>query len=455
MTDKEMPPNNNEPSASSASIAAPSVAPPLPENSMPPSPQPKAERRLWPAGLAIFSAILALITAWGGYQLWIELNQARSGYLRSVETNRTQFTQLQNDVDSKVRTQLEAATGQIKADIANAQQQVRGEAEQKVSSMQQSIAEVEGGFAELRNQLIERIETVEQAQSGQQAMIQQAQLELRQAIADHQLNWAMSEIGYLIAIANDKLQFEQNTEAALTALSQALQRLRELNEPTLSNLRDAVQQDITTLAESPRATAREAIVKLSELTKQTDHLAVSRKIVLPAPASAQSQTVAATNSSLQNTWEKTWGWLKEAANSAWVEVRNLVVIRHNEQAVPPLLPPDQAFFLEQNLRLQLETARLAILRQDDDVYRNLLEEAKAWVTRYFDPQAAPVQQFLADIDNLLEQDLTPPTPELKSLPILGQMQQLTNLSGAIAPAEMPADNNSSTTATDNTENQAP
>src|SRR5258706_4113730 len=45
-------------------------------------------------------------------------------------------------------------------------------------------------------------------------------------------------------------------------------------------------------------------------------------------------------------------------SEVWKEIRQLVVVRKVEAPEPPLLPPQQAWFLRENLKLRLLNARL-------------------------------------------------------------------------------------------------
>ena len=68
----------------------------------------------------------------------------------------------------------------------------------------------------------------------------------------------------------------------------------------------------------------------------------------------------------------------------WDELRQLVVIRQVGSNEAPLLPPPQAYFVRENLRLRLLNARLSLLTRDEAGYREDLRAAQAWIQRYFD-----------------------------------------------------------------------
>src|SRR2546422_343413 len=70
------------------------------------------------------------------------------------------------------------------------------------------------------------------------------------------------------------------------------------------------------------------------------------------------------------------------------------------RADPPLLPPTQAYFLRENLRLRLLNARLSLLMRDEAGYREDMRAAQAWVRRYFDTRSKQTADALAQLKTL-------------------------------------------------------
>ena len=60
---------------------------------------------------------------------------------------------------------------------------------------------------------------------------------------------------------------------------------------------------------------------------------------------------------------------KELPAAMWEDMKKLFIIRDHQGHIKPLLSPEQHFFLTQNLKLQLEQARLALLTGETDVYQ--------------------------------------------------------------------------------------
>jgi uroporphyrin-3 C-methyltransferase len=96
----------------------------------------------------------------------------------------------------------------------------------------------------------------------------------------------------------------------------------------------------------------------------------------------------------------------------WADLRQLVRIRHLERPDPPLLSPSQTWFLRENLRLRLLSARLALLSRDQASFRADLGAAQEWITRYFDVTARPAAAALATLRQLAAGDIVIELPDL-------------------------------------------
>jgi len=61
--------------------------------------------------------------------------------------------------------------------------------------------------------------------------------------------------------------------------------------------------------------------------------------------------------------------LARLSREIWLDMKQLVRIQNMENPDAPLLSPTQAYFLRENLRLRLLSARIALLRHDEVTYK--------------------------------------------------------------------------------------
>jgi uroporphyrin-3 C-methyltransferase len=226
---------------------------------------------------------------------------------------------------------------------------------------------------------------------------QQVALEaLYQELARNRDEWQLAEIEQVLAIAQQQLQLSGNVRAALLALQLAESRLSRSDRPQFLPVRRALTRDIERLKSLPALDVPGLSLSLDRMVASVDALplAFEERLERPAPGSkaAAGKTVPATPAEE--------GFFTRLGGEVWKELRQLVVVRKVESPDPPLLPPQQAYFLRENLKLRLLNARLALLTRDEAGYREDLRVAQAWIQRYFDARSKAGQAALAQLKQL-------------------------------------------------------
>jgi uroporphyrin-III C-methyltransferase len=97
---------------------------------------------------------------------------------------------------------------------------------------------------------------------------------------------------------------------------------------------------------------------------------------------------------------------------AWQDLRQLVRIENLDRPEPPLLAPQQQFFLRENLKLRLLSARFDLLFRDQANFRADLVAADTWLKKYFDTRSKPVQSLQILLKELRATEMTTELPGL-------------------------------------------
>ena len=108
-------------------------------------------------------------------------------------------------------------------------------------------------------------------------------------------------------------------------------------------------------------------------------------------------------------------WWDRSAEAVWNQFKDIVVIRRVRSEAPPLIAIEEEFFLRQNLRLELESMRMALLRGDAQSYQDSYELVRKWTETYFDVQDARVTAFLSQLQALQTVQFNPYLPDLAGL----------------------------------------
>jgi uroporphyrin-3 C-methyltransferase len=218
---------------------------------------------------------------------------------------------------------------------------------------------------------------------------QQLALEaLYQELSRNRDEWQLAEIEQVLAIASQQLQLAGNVRAALLALQLAESRLARADRPQFLPIRRALARDIERLKGLPA-------IDFPTMSSRIDSL-VATVDTLPLAFDERAERSAASKEAA-----KAGGfWTRLGSEEVWSELKQLVTVRRMTATEPPLLPPDQAYFVKQNLRLRLLNARLSLLARDEAGYREDLRAAQAWLREYFDARSKPVADALAQLKQL-------------------------------------------------------
>ena len=320
------------------SIPSPDAAPasPPPE---PPEPPVAAAQRVGSWRFVAIVMVIALL-ALAGWQ-WLE--------------TRRQLYEMRDAMRGEVTSRL--------AEVDAASKEERGARQQlqeQIESLQAKLGAAESRLAEMENQGAALRGMYEDLTRGREESI-------------------LLEVEQALTLAGQQLQLAGNVVAATLALQTADARLAHLDKPRYLPLRNALAKDLGRLKALPQVDVAGISLRLEDIIGRVDKLplrALDRPAADAKPAADAEANVA---------------WWRLAMADAWRQVRGLIRIQRFDREEPPLLAPEQSFFLRENLKLRLLNARLALLARDHDTYRGELNVAQDWLQRYFAADDAVVK----------------------------------------------------------------
>lgn len=228
---------------------------------------------------------------------------------------------------------------------------------------------------------------------------QRAALEaLYQEMSSSRDQTALADVEQMLLIAGQQLQLSANVKAALIAMQHADSRLQRLNRPAFAELRKRISHDIERLRALPA-------IDVPALNQQLDRLVLAAD-TLPLVQDARIQQSAEEQTPRSDSvWQNFW-------NEVWQEMRNLVRIENTQQEALPLLSPTQTFFLRENLKLRLLSARLALLSHDEAGFRREMKIAQGWIKRYFNTKSDETIASLNGVQKLASSRITVDVPDI-------------------------------------------
>ena len=218
--------------------------------------------------------------------------------------------------------------------------------------------------------------------------------------SDSSLDWRLMEIRHLLTAASHRLTLERDVDRALAALQMAAARLEEIPDPRLAPVRGQLAADLDRLQEAAQGPSlADLILSLSDLAKQAAALPLKpvRPAVAPSgPAEAEGPETAS--------------WWRRALRTLRQELKGLVVI--SRSGASAVLLPKEAYFLRQNLRLQIEAARLALLLKNGQQFQVSLGACRDWLREHFDLGDPDARAALAMLDAAAATDLERAVPSV-------------------------------------------
>jgi len=224
-------------------------------------------------------------------------------------------------------------------------------------------------------------------------------------------NWVLAEAEYYMQIANAQLQLAGNPQLAALALRMADERIVQLANPALTDVRRAISDELAALDAMEKPDIAGATLTLASLARVVESLPL----------------IAKTNSGddVQADFDEEASGVTRAWSSVKSAMSSLVKVTPPDQAKLALLSPDAEHFLRNNLALQLQTARLALLRNEQTVFEQTIDDTSALMSQYFDGDSAQVISAQKTLTEIRTNVFTTSIPDIsESLRLLRQFRTL-------------------------------
>lgn len=226
---------------------------------------------------------------------------------------------------------------------------------------------------------------------------QRAALEsLYQEMSSSRDQTALAEVEQMLLIAGQQLQLSANVKAALIAMQQAESRLQR---PAFATLKKRIGQDIEKLRALPDVDVPAINLRLDGVIGVVDSLPLAQDTHI------QPLKSAAGADSAEGPW-------KRFLDEMWQEAKSMVRIENTERQEMPLLSPTQTFFLRENLKLRLLSARMALLTRDQVSFHRDLKTSQEWLKRYFDIKSGDSAQALGTLQKLAASSIVIDMPDI-------------------------------------------
>ncbi len=196
--------------------------------------------------------------------------------------------------------------------------------------------------------------------------------------------WLIDQAAYFLRAANAQANLAGDSRGALKALDIADEHLREAADPRLLSVRRLIASEQAALRTAPVVDTEGLILQLDALAGQIHTLSLRQ-----APAQFRPVNTAAPA-------ELTG--VARALETLRKALLSVISVRRTEAPAAPLATAETGTLVTQGLALELQIARLAVLRGEPQVLRTSLAEARRQLTQYFDTRTGTGASALAALD---------------------------------------------------------
>lgn len=245
------------------------------------------------------------------------------------------------------------------------------------------------------------------------AIGQQAQLErMYRDIAQDGISVVLADVENALSIASQQLLVSGNVRGALVALQDADARLKRINQPEALGLRRLIAGDIERLRSVPNVDVAALALRLDAVAAGLNQLPLVAGLSPAGDQQAAAQSRNAPKGPEGFSFERIASTGREGWRALVGELSQLFRVNRVDSPDAVLLAPEQQYFVRENLRLTLQSARIALLARIEPAYHADLERAIGWLETYYDRHSRPVSNAAASLRQLQATRIAADLPSL-------------------------------------------
>ncbi|WP_017429238.1 uroporphyrinogen-III C-methyltransferase [Vreelandella jeotgali] len=211
-------------------------------------------------------------------------------------------------------------------------------------------------------------------------------------------DWLHAEAAYLLRLANQRLQFEGDVQGAAALLNSADQRLEDADNPALTPVRRRIADEISRLDAVPNVDRTGLYLALDAQQERIRSLHLDQDVEAQKAESDMD--------------EAPEGPFPRQLARFGEELKDLVVVRQHDEGLETLVTPEQEAYLGQSLRLMMEQAQLALLKQEQTLFEGSIDDALELINGYYDTDRPDTQGVISRLEELKQTSIKPELPDI-------------------------------------------
>lgn len=351
------------------------------------------------SGLAALAILLAFVAVVLSTWAWWE---GREGQADPGSNVRDRLDAMQHAVDSQAQDlvalgeRLEAAPDGGDSVDAAALRRLEAEQRSSVQALRQEL-EIQQSHSRALQQAIEALQA--RLMTAETSLAAKAPV---QREGPGQLD--LAGVGYLLRLAPERLALYHDVQSADDALAAADAQLAAMDNPMYIGLRQHIARARQALAEAELPNPVELSARLDAVQARLAGLGFSSEAAPRGDDASAGDTLSDPQSDPQADpgW---WGRLRAS-------LAGLVTVRRSTTGAESRLTLDDKDLLRQGLWLQIEGARLALMRHDQQAWDAALNRAGDVLDQWFDASSSDFQAARDEIAALSQVSVAPELPDI-------------------------------------------
>ncbi len=332
----------------------------------------------------------------------------------------TRLNLIERRIDGALQAQTDLKTG------------IRSGVRELEDSLSQSDADTREQIQGMRNEMENQDGSLRQRIEREVGALSEQIAALRSQLDSNLDGWVVEEIEQLVLIAWQRLQFTGETELAKQALQLAEQRLKRLSGSGVNEVRRLLSSDIAALDSVPAMDVPDLLNELSALSAQVNTLPLAGDIVMDADIDSEAgrekedemqegetQGIGTDGTEPGETGETATldRYLKpvmDAGAALLASLGDLVQIEKNDNPIKPVISAQIREMTYTRIRLILESAQIALVRENPGLYRHRIHAASEWVLQNFNHDAAATRGWLERLGRVGESVRAADIPDISA-----------------------------------------
>lgn len=293
-------------------------------------------------------------------------------------------------------------------------QQLGGDSATKTTEIDSQVNQLESNVATLNSTINNNITSqLDNQQSAIADLVKENNL-LKQQIAGQREQWAaltsttnddwkLAEAHYLTRLAGQRIVMERNSQGALALLQAADEILQKLSDPDLFSVREQLAEDITSLKLISSVDREGIFLSLSAMSKALV------KLPSPVPQNYENMAIEPEKPSLET--PTGLEIVKQSLQKAVSALQGYIRITRHDEPLQALIPAEGQAYLQNSLRLTIETAQLALLKEQQNVFEESLDKASQLLREYY-PFSKEAESLVGDLTALKQQTIVQELPDI-------------------------------------------